>query len=184
MTEHKSAVVVVSDAEVRAEVVAALTRDGVRVSVDAIPDEGKTDVLVVDAPVPAPRGFLGCDPEQWYTDVHHALSRPFRTIREAVPRLRASGDGRLIVLGAGWTATEVAQGTAAAAAHGGVVAMTKTLARDLGPMGISVNEVVTDAGAPVAPTHVAAAVAYLAGPRAGAMTGQLVTVGRGGHLRP
>ena len=47
-----------------------------------------------------------------------------------------------------------------------------------------VNEVVTDPGAPPSPQVVAAAVSYLCGDAAGSVVGQLVTLGRGGPLRP
>jgi short-subunit dehydrogenase len=101
-----------------------------------------------------------------------------------VPALRKSGDGRIVLLGSGWSTADRPASTAASAAHGAVVALTKTLARDLGPEGITVNEVVSDSTEPPTPEAVAAAVAYLCGPAAGAMVGQLLTLGSGGALRP
>lgn len=59
------------------------------------------------------------------------------------------------------------------------MALTKTLARDLGPDGVTVTQVVVD---PAAPAD-AAAVPYLCGPAAAAMVGQLLTVRHGGPLR-
>ena len=73
---------------------------------------------------------------------------------------------------------------AAAAAQGALVALTKTLARDLGPDAVAVDQVVTDPEDPPAPAVVAAAVSYLCGETAGSVVGQLVTLGRGGQLRP
>ena len=90
----------------------------------------------------------------------------------------------MVVVGAGWLPTSVPRATAAAAAHGAVVALVKTLARDLGSQGISVNEVVLHPLEPARPEAVARAVSYLAGPHGGAVTGQLVTLGPGGELRP
>ena len=54
------------------------------------------------------------------------------------------------------------------------------MADDLGRL----NEVVTAPGAPPSPQVVAAAVSYLCGDAAGSVVGQLLTLGRGGPLRP
>ena len=142
------------------------------------------DALVCWVPAPAGGAFLDMDPARWYADVLASLTAPFRLVRTAVPLLRASGDGRVVFVGGGWQQADRPGNTAAGAVHGAVVALTKTLARDLGPAGITVNEVVTDASAPAAPDVVAEAVAYLCGPAAGAVVGQLLTLGRGGPLRP
>lgn len=145
---------------------------------------GTLDVLVHAVDVPAPAPFLGADPVRWYAGVSNGLTPAFRAVRDHLPALRRSGQGRVVLLGAGWFPADRATSTAAAAVHGGLVALTKTLARDLGPEGIAVNQVVVDPGHPVDPAAVAATVAYLCRPDAGAVVGQLVTVGRGGPLRP
>ena len=64
------------------------------------------------------------------------------------------------------------------------MALTKTLARDLGPDAVTVNELVADPASPPSPEVVAAAVSYLCSDAAGAVVGQLLTLGRGGPLRP
>jgi NAD(P)-dependent dehydrogenase (short-subunit alcohol dehydrogenase family) len=175
-----------------------LTADGFRVSVvDADrPEDPATavaravagghslDVLVCAVDQPAPGPFLGRDPQEWYADVLSCLTPPFRLVRAAAPALRRSGAGRVVLLGAGWTTTSRPDSTGASAVHGAVVALTKTLARDLGPDAVTVNEVVSDPDDPPTPEAVAAAVSYLCGPAAGAVVGQLVTLGSGGPLRP
>jgi NAD(P)-dependent dehydrogenase (short-subunit alcohol dehydrogenase family) len=142
------------------------------------------DALVHVVGVPESGPFVGSDPAHWYADVMAGLTPAFQTIRAAVPALRRAGNGRVVLVGAGWFPGDRRERTAAAALHGAVVALTKTLARDLGPDGITVNLVVVDPEVPTAPATVAAAVSYLCGPAAGAMVGQLLTVGRGGPLRP
>src|SRR3712207_9501759 len=72
------------------------------------------------------------------------LTPAFALTRAAAPALRRSGGGRLVFLGSGWTAADRPGSTAAAAAQGALVALTKTLARDLGPDAVAVNQVVTD----------------------------------------
>ena len=157
-----------------------LATDGV---VAAEPGD-ELDVLVRAVGSPAQRSFVGADAAGWYRDVMAELTPAFREVRDAVPALRRSGAGRIVLLGAGWLPADRQGSTAAAAVHGALAALVKTLARDLGPDGITVNLVVVDPDAPADPAAVAAAVAYLCRPEAGAMVGQLVTVGRGGPLRP
>lgn len=139
-------------------------------------------VHVVGSPAAAP--FVGTDAGRWFGSVMAELTPAFDTIRAAAPALRRSASGRLVLVGAGWFPADRPDATAAAAVHGALVALTKTLARDLGPDGVTVNQVVVDPGRPVDREAVVAAVSYLCGPAAGATTGQLLTVGRGGPVRP
>ncbi len=149
---------------------------------DELPDTLDVLVHVLDQPAPAP--FVGADPAGWFDGVMAELTPAFRAVRTAVPALRQAGHARIVLLGAGWFPADRAGSTAAAAASGALVALTKTLARDLGPDGITVNQVVVDPDGRPDPVAVAATVAYLCRPEAGAVVGQLLTVGRGGPLRP
>lgn len=187
----RTAVVAGDDAATTGAIARRLSDDGLRVvladpadAAGAVRDLGSLDVVVAAAGRPAATGFAGTDPEEWYAGVMACLTPPFRLVRAAAPGLRRSPAGRVVLLGCGWTSAERPGTTAESAVHGAVVALTKTLARDLGPAGVTVNEVVTDPAGPAAPDVVAAAVSYLCGPAAGAVTGQLLTLGRGGPLRP
>lgn len=184
MSGRRTGLVLLEDLAVRGAVVAALREDGVEIVEGDSQTPPTLDLLVVDTPMPPVGAFLGSDVRGWYADVHATVSRPFQAVRAATPALRRSGDARVVVIGAGWSHTRVLRATAAAAAHGAVVALVKTLARDLGPQGISVNEVILRPDEPPQPQHVARAISYLAGPHGGAVTGQLVTLGTGGELRP
>ena len=144
----------------------------------------RLDVLVHVVGVPASSNLVGADPLSWYSAVMAELTPAFRAVRAAVPSLRRSSAGRIVFVGAGWFPADRPGSTAAAAVHGALVALTKTLARDLGPEGIAVNQVVADPAHPADAAAVAAAVAYLCRPEAGAVVGQLLTVGRGGPIRP
>ncbi|SDQ85341.1 SDR family oxidoreductase [Quadrisphaera sp. DSM 44207] len=151
----------------------------------ALADPGGVRVLVVRVGLLPGGRFPDADPAAWFEAVDAELLRLHRLVRAALPGLRACGDGRVVVLGAGWDAADLPRSTAAGALHGGVVAYVKTLARELGRDGTCVNEVVIppDAEA-VGVDDVADAVALLAGPHGGAVTGQLLRCGRGGDLRP
>jgi len=183
MSRRRTARVELEDAAVREAVVAALRDDDFETH-DSGSEAPTLDLLVVDTPVPHTGEFLDGDVQGWYGDVRAAISRPFRLVRAATPALRRSGDARVVVIGAGWIPTSLQRASAIATAHGGVVALVKTLARDLGPHGISVNKVVVHPFERTRPDDVARTVAYLAGPHSAAVTGQLITLGNAGELRP
>lgn len=160
---------------------ARLAADGFTPAADAT---GRLDALVHLVGAPPAGGFLGTDVARWYASVTAELTPAFRAVRDALPALRRSAAGRVVLIGHGWIPAERSDATAAAAVSGASVALTKTLARDLGPDGITVNQVVVDPQDPADAAVVAAAVAYLCSPAAGAVVGQLLTLGPGGHLRP
>jgi NAD(P)-dependent dehydrogenase (short-subunit alcohol dehydrogenase family) len=189
----RAALVQGTDDAVTEALVRRLTADGFRVTVTdpgseepdaAVAEIGSLDAVVCAVGQPPRALFPGADPQEWFRGVMATLTPAFRLVRAAVPALRKSDGGRIVLLGSGWSTGDRPASTAASAVHGAVVALTKTLARDLGPEGITVNEVVCDGAEPPAPEAVAAAVSYLCGPTAGAMVGQLLTLGSGGALRP
>jgi NAD(P)-dependent dehydrogenase (short-subunit alcohol dehydrogenase family) len=190
MTTRTALVQGTDDAATEA-LVRRLTADGFRVTVTdpaseepdaAVAAIGSLDAVVCAVGQPPHAPFPDVDPQEWFHGVMATLTPAFRLVRASVPTLRKSTAGRIVLLGSGWSTGDRPGSTAASAVHGAVVALTKTLARDLGPDGITVNEVVRDGTEP--PDAVAAAVSYLCGPTAGAMVGQLLTLGSGGVLRP
>ena len=76
-----------------------------------------------------------------------------------MPVISRSADARIVVVGSGWSATELPGATATAAVQGALVALVKTLARDLGPRGITVNEVSVPENVTATPRALAAATA-------------------------
>jgi NAD(P)-dependent dehydrogenase (short-subunit alcohol dehydrogenase family) len=189
----RTALVQGTDDAVTEALVRRLTADGFRVTVTdpageepdaAVAAIGSLDAVVCAVGQPPHAPFPDADPQEWFHGVMATLTPAFRLVRASVPALRESAAGRIVLLGSGWSTGDRPGATAASAVHGAVVALTKTLARDLGPDGITVNEVVCDDAEPPAPDAVAVAVSYLCGPTAGAMVGQLLTLGSGGVLRP
>ena len=191
----RRALLCLSDPAVAAAVAERLLLDGIDIvtaAPDADPDatvrraleSGGLDVVVTDLVSPEPRPFIGTDPTVWFAEVSTALSRPFFLLRSATVALTAGSDARIVLVGNGWAAAADTNSTAASSVQGAGVALVKTLARDLGPHGITVNEVSAPTSSPAPSRAIAAAVSYLVSPLAGATTGQVLTVGTGGELRP
>ena len=119
--------------------------DSVRAMVAAAVDRfGRIDVLVNNAAVFAaltPRHFDEIPEAEWDRVMAVNVKGIWNCARAVVPVMRAQGGGRIINV----ASAIVAKGTAMllhyVTSKGAVVAMTRALARELGPDGITVNAV-------------------------------------------
>lgn len=146
---------------------------------------GRLDVLVLNAGV-----WKGGRLEQlayadWSTVVNTALSGSFYVARAAIPRMRAARSGRIIVISSVIGTIGYPGDAAYATAKAGLIGFTRSLSKELGPDGITVNAVLpglidtdmtaaistgsrerllsrTSLGRAGTPNDVAAAVRYLA----------------------
>jgi NAD(P)-dependent dehydrogenase (short-subunit alcohol dehydrogenase family) len=105
---------------------------------------GRIDVLVNNAAVFAtlePRPFEDIPEAEWDRVMAVNVKGVWNCARAVVPVMRAQGGGRIVNV----ASAIVAKGTALlmhyVASKGAVVAMTRALARELGPSGITVNAV-------------------------------------------
>jgi 3-oxoacyl-[acyl-carrier protein] reductase len=186
--------------------------DAVRRAVDRIvAGLGRLDVLVTAA------GIVHRDPLEETTDavwrrvVDVVLSGTFHAIQAVVPVMRAQGYGKIVTISSisgviGGVVSRVAEGVDAhrgrsgpayAAAKGGVIALTRWVAKDVGQSGIYVNSVAPGGvdtemtrgydyavdALPIPrmgqPEDVAEAVLFLASPASNYVTGQVLRVDGG-----
>ncbi len=116
--------------------------DDIRRFVAATVEEfGRLDVVVNNAGGPPPGPFEAHDEAAW----EQALSQNFlsvvRTVREALPHLRAAGGGRIINMTSVAVKEPIVGLVLSNATRLGVVGLAKTLSRELAPHGITVNNV-------------------------------------------
>jgi NAD(P)-dependent dehydrogenase (short-subunit alcohol dehydrogenase family) len=170
---------------------------------------GDVDVLVANHAYMAMAPFLEHDPEDWWRIVDTNLGGTFSLVRAVLPGMRRRGRGRVVVVSSEWGLTGWPGATAYAASKAGLVALVKTLGRELAPEGIIVNAVAPgvvdtpqlevdarDAGTSLeevrrryaegiplgrigTPDEIAAVVALLADPAVSAMVGQVVQANGG-----
>lgn len=117
--------------------------DAVRAAVDEIVDRlGPPDIVVNNAGVSLPAPIDGPDYEhQWATTIAVNLTAHTTMIRACLPHLQRNGDGRIVNV----ASTEGIGGSAyvspyTASKHG-VIGLSRSLAVELGPLGVTVNVV-------------------------------------------
>lgn len=188
-------------------------REQVRDMVKGIEDtHGPVGALVCNAAYMTMSPFLDHPPDDWWKIIDTNLSGTFHLIQAVLPGMRAQGHGRIVIITSYWGVTGWPNATGYAASKAGLIALTKTLGRELAPEGIIVNAIApgvtatpqlevdaADAGLrpeeikqryaqdiPLGrigrPEEIASAVAFLASPRVGAMVGAVLQV-NGGELR-
>lgn len=140
------------DATVRALQEAGAEADGVDADVSreediervfARVDErfGRLDALVCNAGGPPPGDFLSLDDDDWVRGFDLTLMSAVRAIRAAVPRMRAGGYGRVIVLGSSSVRRPIPNLVLSNAYRPALAGVIKSLAVELGPDGITANMV-------------------------------------------
>ena len=79
--------------------------------------------------------------ESWSSMIDDMLSATFRMARAVVPDMQAAGWGRIVSFASKSALAGVARASHYAAAKAGVIGLTSSLAKELGPDGILVNAV-------------------------------------------
>ena len=163
---------------------------------------GNIDILVNNAAISSTNLFTDISLEDWNSELNVNLTSAFLYTKAAVPGMISRKWGRIINISSMWgivgASCEVCYSTAKAA----LIGMTKSLAKELGPSGITVNAIApglidTDMNdhlteedkndlidmTPVCrigrPEDVAAAVLFLAGEDASFITGDVVNLSGG-----
>jgi 3-oxoacyl-[acyl-carrier protein] reductase len=177
--------------------------DGARAVVDAaVTAFGGLDLLVNNAAVRREMDFADLDYAEWRAVLGVALDGAYLCSHAAAPHLAAAGGGSIVNIGGLSAHTGAARRAHVLAAKAGLVGLTRGLAHDLAPRGVTVNCVVPGLIDTVregaAPAHhgvnrtlvgrlgtcadVAAMVRHLCGPSGRYITGQTIHVNGGAFL--
>ena len=167
---------------------------------------GRLDVLVNNAAIRREADLAVLSARDWHDTLGVVLDGAFFCTQAALPWLRAAPQASVVNIGGLTAHTGAANRLHVVTAKAGLVGMTRALAHDLAPQGITVNCVspgliATErqaASASASPTHhathkallgrrgtvqeVAQAVVYLCGPHARFTTGQVLHVNGGTYL--
>jgi 3-oxoacyl-[acyl-carrier protein] reductase len=176
--------------------------DSVAAMVEAVGEHhGRLDVLVVNAGVWRGGPVDQLSPEDWSLVLDTSLTGAYNLVRVALPLMRSGGYGRLIVLSSVIGLIGYQGDSAYAAAKAGLIGFVKSIAKECGRDGITVNAVApgfvetdkteavserardlllarTSLRRPGTPEEIAAAVRFLAC-EASYITGQTIVVDGG-----
>jgi len=172
-------------------------------------DLGPVEVLVCNAAHMVMGGIGEVGPDAFWKVIDTNLTGSFNCIRACAPAMTDAGFGRIVTIASGWGVTGWPRASAYSASKAGIISMTRAVARELGPHGVTANAVAPgvvdtpqldvdagDAGVSPAeirmrygaevplgrvarPAEVAAGVAHLCSEEAGTITGQVVPVAGG-----
>lgn len=102
---------------------------------------GPIEVLVANHAYMSMRPFVEHDPDDWWRNVDVNLSGTFFLLRAVLPGMRKNGGGRIVIIASEFGVVGWANATAYAASKTGLISLTKTLGRELGPENIHVNAI-------------------------------------------
>jgi NAD(P)-dependent dehydrogenase (short-subunit alcohol dehydrogenase family) len=102
---------------------------------------GTVDVLINCAAIFPSIPFEEMPADVWRRVLDVNLTGTFLMVRAFVPLMKPSGTGRIVNIGSGTVFVGTPRQSAYAASKGGIMGLTRTLARELGGYGITVNQV-------------------------------------------
>ena len=170
---------------------------------------GPVGILVTSAGLDEFQPFTDITPAQWDRMLAVNLTGTFHCIQAAVRDMLTAGWGRIVTISSSSAQSGARRMAHYVASKGGVIALTKALAAELGPAGITVNTIppgsvetpmthraqatgglpgteVLERMIPVRrvgrPEDIAAACAFLCSEEAGYVTGQTINVNGGRYM--
>jgi 2-hydroxycyclohexanecarboxyl-CoA dehydrogenase len=185
-------------------------RAGVDAALDKVRQElGPVEIMVTSAGIEGFVPFTDITPEAWEQMLAVNLTGTFHCVQAAVPDMVASHWGRIVTISSSSAQSGTRNMAHYVASKGGVISLTKALALEFAPHGITVNTVPpgcidtpmarrsaergnlpsmevlakrTPVGRTGTPEDVAATCAFLCSEEAGYITGQVIGVNGGWYL--
>lgn len=102
---------------------------------------GPIDIFVNSAAIMSDKPFLESEPAEWKRMLDVCLLGPMYCLRAILPHMAEAGYGRIVCLASDAGRLGQARMSYYAAAKGGVIALVKSLAQELGPSGVTLNVV-------------------------------------------
>jgi NAD(P)-dependent dehydrogenase (short-subunit alcohol dehydrogenase family) len=141
------AAVVVSEIRAKGGTAIAFQADiSDRAAVDAmvagvVTELGQLDIVVNNAGLAIRKPFKSTTPEEWHRQIDVNLIGAIQLCHAAIPQLEKSGHGRIIAVVGDSSRIGESGLSIVAAARAGVIALMKSLARELGRSGITANTI-------------------------------------------
>lgn len=104
---------------------------------------GEVDILVTNTGGPPVKRFMELSDEQWLAGVESTLMNVVRLSRMVIPGMQAKRWGRIIHLTSLVAKQPIDELTISSTLRAGLTGLTKTMANQVGPDGITVNAILT-----------------------------------------
>ncbi|GAA3662364.1 SDR family oxidoreductase [Nocardioides ginsengisoli] len=104
-------------------------------------EQGVVDVLVCNAAYMSMSPILEHPLDDWWRNIDTNLTGTYRCVQSVLPGMRRTGRGNIIVITSEWGVVGWPNATAYASSKAGLIALTKSLGRELAPENITVNAV-------------------------------------------
>ena len=115
--------------------------DITRVVAETVATFGRLDILVPNSGGPPAGTFETLDAAKWQTALDSTLLLTIRMIQEALPQLKASSAGRIVVITSTSARQPIPGLLTSNTLRAGILGLLKTLSVELAPYGITVNNV-------------------------------------------
>jgi 2-hydroxycyclohexanecarboxyl-CoA dehydrogenase len=102
---------------------------------------GPPELLVANHAYMSMTPFVEQDPADWWLNIDVNLSGTFFLVRAVLPGMRRLERGRIVIIASEFGVVGWANASAYAASKAGLISLTKTLGRELGPERILVNAI-------------------------------------------
>lgn len=106
---------------------------------EAIYKYGKVDVLINNAGISAQKLFTDISEHEWNTMINTNLTGVFNCCQSVLPHMIENKAGKIINISSVWGITGASCEVHYSASKAGVIGLTKALAKEVGPSGITVN---------------------------------------------
>jgi NAD(P)-dependent dehydrogenase (short-subunit alcohol dehydrogenase family) len=103
--------------------------------------KGPIDILVCNAAYMTMAPFGDDDEDDWWKIIDTNLAGTFYLIQGVLAGMRRAGGGNIVIIASEWGVIGWPEATAYSASKAGLIALTKTLGRELAPENITVNAV-------------------------------------------
>jgi NAD(P)-dependent dehydrogenase (short-subunit alcohol dehydrogenase family) len=100
---------------------------------------GPVEILVCNAAYMTMASFVDHDDEDWWKIIDTNLAGTVHLVQAVLPGMRRRGGGNIVIISSEWGVIGWPNATAYSASKAGLIALTKSLGRELAPEHITVN---------------------------------------------
>lgn len=102
---------------------------------------GPVDILVCNAAYMTMAPFVDHDEDDWWRIIDTNLAGTVYAVQAVLAGMRRRGGGNIVIIASEWGVIGWPDATAYSASKAGLIALTKSLGRELAPEGITVNAI-------------------------------------------